>query len=82
MTVFYARWLEEYQTFECSSVFVPCYKCGQATVCSCKLCGVYVCGDCGTWDEYDDDAVCLICVSHRCAQGVHFHHAQWQYGPE
>ncbi len=57
---------------------VPCYRCGDDTILSCNLCGVFVCGECCEWDE-DEDSVCPDCVAHGCKQHAHFHNTNWQY---
>ncbi len=69
----YAQWLEDSQCFELSEVPIPCYQCGEGTVVSCSLFGVYVCNDCSEPDE-NDDSICLDCLEHACKKGVHYHH--------
>jgi hypothetical protein len=81
MTATYAQWLEEYQCFDLSNVPIPCYRCGEGTVASCSLCGVYVCNECSEPDEADD-SICLDCVAHGCKQGVHYHTTNWSYADE
>ncbi len=74
----YARWLEENQCFDLSTVPIPCYRCGEGTIISCSLCGVYVCNDCSEPDE-NDDSICFDCVAQKCKQGVHYHNTPWKY---
>lgn len=77
-TATYARWLKENQCFDLSTVPISCYRCGEGTVVSCSLCGVYVCNDCSEPDE-NDDSICFDCVAQGCKQGVHYHNAPWKY---
>ena len=76
MIAVYAKW--NGSAFDCSYGVIPCYNCGEDTVVSCELCGVFVCNDCSIADE-NDNSICMNCVEHGCSQHIHFHHTIWRY---
>ena len=79
MTAVYAKW--NGTSFDCSYAEIPCYNCGDDTVVSCTLCGVFVCNDCSIADE-NDESICLNCVENKCSDGIHFHHSKWKYADD
>ena len=79
MIAVYGKW--NGRAFDCSYAVIPCYNCGEDTVVSCTLCGVFVCNDCSIADE-NDASICMNCVEYDCPLYIHFHHTIWRYADD